>query len=767
MRRVLIISVRFHDGRYHGAGPWPPSPARLFQALVAGAALHGLDTHKREALKWLERLNPPAIAAPTARRGQNVRLYVPNNDLDSIGGDIRRIAEIRTDKPVRPCLFDVAVPLLYLWRFDDEEDRHVEDICKIADELYQLGRGVDMAWAVGEIVEETVAEKQLNDYRGVVYLPGHWGNGLKLDCPAEGSLDSLQRRYEAYAKRFQHFQGGKQVRTHFTNPPKAHFRSVDYNCPATYLLFDLRRTAAPGSPFAPWPLRDASTLVQSIRGGVDKDGTPVSGAAKRLYDSLPSKQREIKRVLIGRNATEADKAQRIRIIPLPSIGHPHADRSIRRVLVEVPPNCPIRADDLDWGFHGLEVASAVHTEETREIPCSPVELVRANHHSMLEHYGIGAANVWRLWRSVTPLALPQTAAESRIVYEKQNEEGKNAQKRLVEQRRAGHKVRQTLRHAGIRARIAAIRVQREPFDSKGERAEAFASGDRFLPHRLWHVEIEFAHPVEGPLVLGDGRYLGLGVMAPVPAPPGILAYKIEDGLTGNWNESTALAVAQALRRATMARVQDRLGEDRSLPPFFTGHSPNGAPLRPGDHRHLAFAADLARQRLLIITPHLLEGREPDAEEKKYLRLLDEAMHDLEFLTAGRAGLLKLQPHTVDLQNDCLLGSFRCWVSETSYRPTRYVKRLTPEEALQADLQTELVRRRLPRPHIETLSVRRGVRGSLAGKFRLLFPNAIQGPLILGQNQHLGGGLFAADDLAVATADKPQPNRVYPVSTNNR
>ena len=45
MPRSLLITIRFHEGRYHGqedrfngSDGWPPSPGRLFQALVAGAA---------------------------------------------------------------------------------------------------------------------------------------------------------------------------------------------------------------------------------------------------------------------------------------------------------------------------------------------------------------------------------------------------------------------------------------------------------------------------------------------------------------------------------------------------------------------------------------------------------------------------------------------------------------------------------------------------------------------------------------------------------
>jgi CRISPR-associated protein Csb2 len=74
---------------------------------------------------------------------------------------------------------------------------------------------------------------------------------------------------------------------------------------------------------------------------------------------------------------------------------------------------------------------------------------------------------------------------------------------------------QALRHAGIKAQVEEIRVQREPFETNGARAEAFSLGTRFAKERVWHVEISFKEPVLGPLVIGDGRFLGLGLMVPI------------------------------------------------------------------------------------------------------------------------------------------------------------------------------------------------------------------------------------------------------------
>src|ERR1700722_9968161 len=146
----LLISVRLHDGRYHGRPDWPPSPARLFQALVAGAARGDtLPEEDRRAFAWLEELNAPIINAPLMRAGQSFRNYVPNNDLEAVGGEPERVSKIRAPKLIRPTLFDAEAPLLYVWTIDDAPHAQANGrrICAIAEQLYQLGRGIDMAWA--------------------------------------------------------------------------------------------------------------------------------------------------------------------------------------------------------------------------------------------------------------------------------------------------------------------------------------------------------------------------------------------------------------------------------------------------------------------------------------------------------------------------------------------------------------------------------------------------------------------------------------------
>jgi CRISPR-associated protein Csb2 len=702
---ALLISVRFHDGRYHGTGDWPPAPARLFQALVATApkAEDALEQTSRNALAWLEQLSAPVIAAPRKVDGQpDFKLFVPNNDLDAYGGDIRLIAKVRTaTKKIKPRLFDASVPLIYVWRFDGD-DTLAKCVCTIADDLYQLGRGVDMAWANAEVLDdEAVAEAKLIEYQGVIYRPSEGedsSGGTVLACPEDGSLKSLEGRYKAGAQRFRHVQVGRTTKTEFANAPKPRFRSVAYNSPPTQLLFDLRRTTDTGSPFAPWPLKNAAGLVLKLRDG-------AADKFKNLNRPVPFDEGTVGKVLVGRDATEADKALRVRIMPLPSIGHPHADRGIRRVLVEVPADCPIRADDVAWAFAGLPVKPLDIDESTGELLSSPVELVRADDDSMLTHYGMGDAGISsRLWRSVTPLALP--AGRQGYI----------------------HDALQALRHAGLRHRVANIRVQREPFDAKGERAEAFAGGTRFSRHQLWHVEIEFAEPVSGMTVLGNGRYMGLGLLAPVRQVEGVYAFAITDGLV---HGADSLNLARALRRAVMARVQDHIGKHEKLPAFFTGHEDDGEPARGGNHEHLTFVPDLARQRLLVIAPHVIEHRECSKNERDHLGTLACALNGLSELRAGRAGKLGLKRAGIDLATDPLFVTSKAWASTTPYTPTRHAKR-NGRDSLHDDVLKEVQRRRLPVPQ----AVRKSSDGLL-----LQFRVAVPGPILLGKTMHFGGGLF--------------------------
>ena len=722
MSCALLISIRFHDGWYHGAGDWPPAPARLFQALVSGAArgIELVDTDSA-ALKWLEKLDAPVVAVPPARKGQSCKSYVPNNDLDKFGGDPRKIGKTRTaTKYIRPHLFDSRIPLLFVWTFNSgaSSEDHARTICQMAEQIYQLGRGVDMAWAWAEVMDASGVEARIASHGGVVYHPSEGETGNALLCPKEGSLASLKERYDANRARFTYVKEGRKIQQLFTQPPKPRFAKVAYNTPPRNVLFELR-TATPDESFIPWPSNKAVELIVVLR---DK-------AAGRLREALPGKAGDVDRVLIGREATEADKAARVRILPLPSIGYAHADRAIRRVLIKVPPNCPLLVDDIAWAFSGLGEID----HSTGEILWN---LVQATEREMLDHYGVSESgqNSFRVWRTITPAALPVMRTGRRTT----------GAKRVVSEAKAARAVLQALRHVGVTVPIESIRVQREPFDRNGARAEEFAVPERFVARGLHHVEISFAQDVCGPLVIGNGRYLGLGLMAP---KKDALHDVLEFSIAHETNIATAKAapLLHAVRRALMALARDD-NDKGHVPRLFSGHEREGAPARSGGHDHIFLAVDDTDEdgridRLIIAAPWACDRTTKGGREDR--SCFDRVSRKLIHVRAGKLGILNLGPACALAADDPLIGPAKTWESRTIFRPTRHAGRGNElGAAVVSDVIAECERRGLSKPKIELLELNAGPNGgSLAARMRLRFAVAVVGPIMLGRDSHKGGGLF--------------------------
>jgi CRISPR-associated protein Csb2 len=346
---------------------------------------------------------------------------------------------------------------------------------------------------------------------------------------------------------------------------------------------------------------------------------------------------------------------------------------------------------------------------------------------MLGHYGWDREST--CWRSVTPVALPMLPGRVRT----------GAERSLSEAQCAGAFVN-ALRHAGIMASVAEIRLQREPFHARGAVADAFEPA-RF-GGRLRHVEVAFESPVRGPLILGDGRFLGLGVMRPVnEAFAGLHVFTVDQRSTPN--VSRAPNVARALRRAVMARAQALHGR-KPLPLLFHGHEDDGSPTRSGSHKHLFFAAFSSEggeriNRVAVIAPGLCDLTITDREHWKEL---DQAVKGLSVLRCGRDGVLILCPHPADA-DDAFFGRGLVWTTATTYRPTRHLKRGHPAASfIETDIRTECARRGLPAPEsVQLLSVSEGPRGGLGAQVKIRFAKALCGPVLLGRGSHLGDGLF--------------------------
>jgi CRISPR-associated protein Csb2 len=609
---------------------------------------------------------------------------------------------------------------------DPADQQRTETICSLAERLYQLGRGIDMAWAWGETLDDDEVEDLLAAYPGQVFRPSKNGSGRLLPTPFPGSFESLEGRHQAYGERFSYLEEARKVKVVFRQPPKPRFQPTPYETPPSRQMYELRDPVEDGV-FAPWPLARAYELVVRLR----------DAAVARLKRAMPDRAADIDRVLVGRRpdgGNDGPPEGRVRIIPLPSTGHIHADREIRRVLVETPPGCLLHPNDIQWAFSGLDLID----QDCGEILAT---LIRTDDDSFLGHYVGKDERAYCLWRTVTPAVLPESARRRRIDPARKTQEAKAGSERRAEQERAAAAVGQALRHVGVRESMHTVRVQREPFEANGRRVEDFAEGTRFEKHRFWHVEIEFSGPVQGPLAIGDGRFLGLGVMAPVIQARGVYAFAIESGLVGSPDPE---GLARALRRAVMARVQEHVGGQ--LNTFFSGHEASGPPARTPHSSHLAFAFDQAGSRLLVIAPHVLDRRPPTWDETANLAILDRALDGLRELRAGEAGVLSVRPAIVVVEQDPLFAPSREWSTVTRYRVTRHVRAADARQALASDIHAQLRLRGFPEAEV-TIVECKGIAGKgLEGAAKLKFKVAVTGPVLLGRNRFLGGGVFTGKSL---------------------
>lgn len=552
-----------------------------------------------------------------------------------------------------------------------------------------------MASATGEVLTDEQVEERLASY-GVVRSPGAAGS-VAVAFP--GTLDSLLARYDGARQRFVADSEG----TLFVQPRRARFQHVGYDAPPRRLHFELRD----GRGFAPQPLRIAGAFVATIR----------DAAAGRLAEAMPQQASLVERLVIGRNASAREVPRRLRIIPLPSIGTLHTDPSIRRVMVELPPEFPFAQQDVRWAF----------TAQSPDAAQPAYQLVSTNDAVMANRFVRPA----RLFRSITPLALSRTARRSR---------GTEASHRQRDEKYAVGAVLQALRHAGVRTRPAGVEVRRTPLHRRGQPASVFAAGTRFPERALWHVELRFPTDVHGPLVLGDGRFLGLGLLVPVTPQENedVVGYSLPPRSVGR---SDAPALLGSLRRALMAVARDDRGRVDRL---FSGHEADGRAAGTGQHRHVFLAADIDGEwvaKLVVAAPWTVDrSTRPSTRER---RLFDDVAKRLTTLNAGRHGRFSVQALPLD-DDDRVTATARTWRSATPYRATGNVKDgADATAAVMQDLLTECRRRRLPAPsEVKVGRMFMDPRdGCPRADVEMSFATAVRGPILLGRDSHQGGGLF--------------------------
>jgi CRISPR-associated protein Csb2 len=463
---------------------WPPNPHRLFQALITAGNLGFRRTEfsdaKKGALRWLERRAAPEIVVPSAREANPVRLYVPNNDMDTVAsawaGNIKpkkQPNELRTDKDLRPHLLDGDATVRFLWPIDDTEWSAARPCAELlADEarhLHVLGLGIDLVAGNGRIL--TDVEKAT--IPGDLWIAEEGRLGWRI--PAAGSLDELLERHADIATRVV-AGGGRGAQRYVDAPaPPLVWREVGYRPRALgreRRVHAFRLTDAEGETRSFDPRRTIEVAAM-LRHAAHQ-------AAKRLKLDAPF----VEGFVCGHGDGVEGKSERFSYLPLPTLSPKGRDGRIRRVLIAEPfgggsPKARAVARRL--------AGAPLVAEGTGEIKAELVASVGRD--GVFNRYLRPA----RTWGTVTPIVLP----------------GHDSYR----SRKAHALVLKALAQAGYTTPVVEVTLQAVPVFPGQERAVRYRVPEYLKDFPRTHAVVTFAEEVPGPVVIGGGRHVGLGLCA--------------------------------------------------------------------------------------------------------------------------------------------------------------------------------------------------------------------------------------------------------------
>ena len=138
-------SMAAADGARKERAEWPPHPDRVFMALAAAWFETGEDPAEGAALRWLEALPPPAIAASEAASRASTVSYVPVNDV------LTQRPEYRSRQPRR---FPVVIPddpTVHLIWLEAELGAHRTGLEQLAAKVTHVGHSASFVQAWLEV----------------------------------------------------------------------------------------------------------------------------------------------------------------------------------------------------------------------------------------------------------------------------------------------------------------------------------------------------------------------------------------------------------------------------------------------------------------------------------------------------------------------------------------------------------------------------------------------------------------------------------------
>lgn len=540
------VEVNFITGRYvatcHNERrhcEWPPHPARLFSALVASWAEDEQDQAEREALEWLESQGPPAISASGATPRSVVSHFVPVNDtsivsrswherransvyeltdrlhveLTASGGEVsRRVTQLernlararevetqvghpgntnassafemlpeQRNKQERfyPSVTPDDARVVFIWRASPPENM-VGIIDRLLQRVTRLGHSSSLV-SCRVVQDPPEATHQISD------------RGESMRTVRRGQLRELERQFSRH-------QG---LRPRSLPHTDIRYRAVEKTPRAN----SLHQPSTAGD----WIVFEFTHRSRAVPATRAVELATAMRAAVFRYATDPIPEELSGHVSQGPPTT----APHVAFVPLPYVGFPRADGRLLGIAVSVPKAVGDVARRVLYRAIGKWENTAGQTLMLTLGPQGIVEMSRLRGPVTLASL---RPAVWRRpsrrWASTTPLALPKHPGRL---------SGGSAAARARAWRVAEATVAAACVHVGL-PEPSAVDVSLAAFLVGGRAARQFppfsqnGRDGRPVRRQLVHASLTFEEPVAGPLMLGSGRFLGLGLMRPTAVP---------------------------------------------------------------------------------------------------------------------------------------------------------------------------------------------------------------------------------------------------------
>ncbi len=442
------------------AAEWPPSPARLFSALVAADGTRDrCAVTSGEELAAIEAAPAPVIFADALADTESTHLVSRFVVKDVAETNVVQNYPARSSAEVRPGtrLSPHHPVITYAWDVD-VSDADLDSLRRRAARVGYLGCADSPVRVT--VTDATPTTSDLP----ATWHPGATG-GTSLPVPYPGLLEHLDDAFDRWSS------GEGARRSWIPTRRERYATQSEDDQPAQpttlWLTFD-RRVAGHKVLLVTETLRAA--VVAHYDGGTGNstdlwrlNGHEIPDDATRPY-------------------------QLARFLALPNVGHDNSDGMIHGAAIWLPPEAdPVVVEGVRTALYGpLRELRAPGLQ----VELTHADAVRAKWTTRPERW----AGPSRRWFSATP-----------VVAERGRRKGPTPSDIRSWFRHAGHPEPETAVVSPVPTGSGVVRL-------RGDQAHR-AGKDR---HPYYWLDVTFAEPVHGPLTIGRSRSFGLGLLAPAP-----------------------------------------------------------------------------------------------------------------------------------------------------------------------------------------------------------------------------------------------------------